>query len=142
MRSSESAQPPFALERIEHVLLLVDGMERSLAFYEGVLGARVESRLAAYAMAELRVGASHLDLVDAAAPEGNWARPPVAGGRNLDHVAIRITGADEPSLRRHLAERGVKIVEERVEDDAGGRVLSLYVRDPSGNTIELMSRPE
>ncbi len=82
--------PPFALKGIEHVLLLVNGMDSALAFYQDVLGARLESRIPRYAMAELRAGASHIDLVDTSAPEGAWARPPVDGGRNVDHVAVQV----------------------------------------------------
>lgn len=142
MARSDDLRPPFALERIEHVLLLVNGMDDALSFYERVLGAALESRLPQYGMAELRVGASHLDLVDTSVPQGAWAKPPVTGGRNVDHVAIRIDAPDEAALRRHLAACGVEIVQERTEKTASGRSLSLYVRDPSANTLELMSWPK
>jgi glyoxylase I family protein len=132
------SEPPFALERIDHVLLLVQGMNRAIAFYEGVLGCRVESRLPQYGMAELAAGASHIDLVDTAASQGSWALPAVEGGRNVDHVCLVLGAHDEPALRRHLAAHHIEIVEERSEEDARGSRLSLYVRDPSGNTIELM----
>jgi glyoxylase I family protein len=135
---SGSTTPPFAIESIEHVLLIVNDMEAALVFYERVLGVRLEARLPKYAMAELRAGVSHLDLVDAHAPEGAWARPPVSGGRNIDHFALRIKGCDEGVMRRHLASHGVAIVEERINDEPGGESLSFYVRDPSGNTVELM----
>jgi glyoxylase I family protein len=134
------AELPFTLGGIEHVLLLVNGMEAALAFYERGLGAVVESRLPRYGMAELRVGSSHLDLVDTSVPEGAWARPAIAGGRNVDHVAIRIDAPDEAALRGHLAAHGIDVVEERVEESADGKSLSLYVRDPSGNTLELIGR--
>ncbi|HEY2474536.1 MAG TPA: VOC family protein [Candidatus Cybelea sp.] len=131
-------RPPFAIEAIDHILLLVDGMERSLAFYEGVLGASVKSRLPQYAMAELRAGTSHLDLVDTASPEGRWAGPAHNTGRNVEHVALRLGPCAEGALRKHLAGSGVAIVEEREENGLSGRRLSLYVRDPSGNQIELI----
>jgi glyoxylase I family protein len=133
------SSPPFRLGGIEHILLLVNDMERALAFYEGVLGANVESRLPQHGMVELRAGASHLDLVDTSVPQGAWARPPVGGGRNVDHVGVRLESAHEESLRRHLAAHGVAIAQERINEDAGIKSLSLYVSDPSGNTIELMS---
>jgi catechol-2,3-dioxygenase len=41
-------------------------------------------------------------------------------------------------LRRHLEVHHVRIVEERVNEDPRSMSRSLYVRDPSGNTIELM----
>jgi glyoxylase I family protein len=136
MRETDTAAPPFTLRGIEHLLLLVSGMDEALAFYGGVLGARLEMRLPEYGMAELRVGNSHIDVVDIAAPEGAWAQPPVAGGRNLDHFALRLNACDEGALRRHLIKHGIEVVEERVNE--GGKTLSLYVRDPSGNTVELM----
>jgi glyoxylase I family protein len=131
----ERASPPFALKGIEHVLLLVNGIQPALRFYQEVLGARLESRLPQYGMAELSVGTSHIDLVDTSAAEGAWASPPVAGGRNIDHVALRLDVPDRGALRRYLADHAVEIVEERAE----GEGLSLYVRDPSGNVVELMT---
>jgi catechol 2,3-dioxygenase-like lactoylglutathione lyase family enzyme len=138
MASTDASSPPFALQGIEHVLLLINGMETALAFYRDVLGAQLESRIPQFAMAELRAGGSHIDLVDIGAAEGAWALPPVAGGRNLDHVALRLTGSEEMSLRHHLAAHDVAIVEERMNEEPLGASLSLYVRDPSGNVIELM----
>jgi len=138
LRDTDAARPPFTLEGIEHVLLLVCGMDDALAFYGDVLGARLETSLPAYGMAELRAGSSHIDVVDIAAPEGAWARPPVAGGRNVDHFAMRLAACDEGALRRHLAKHGIEVIEERVNQDGQDKTLSLYVRDPSGNTVELM----
>jgi glyoxylase I family protein len=132
-------RPPFALEGIDHLLLLVQDMDRAIAFYEGVLGCAVESRLPQYGMAELRAGASQLDLVDTAAPEGKWALPAVTGGRNVDHFCLALGPHVELALRNHLAAHEIQIVEERINDDTRGTSLSLYVRDPSGNTIELMA---
>jgi glyoxylase I family protein len=134
--------PPFALKGIEHVLLLVNGMDSALAFYQDVLGARLESRITRYAMAELRAGASHIDLVDTSALEGAWARPPVDGGRNVDHLAVRLDSCEASAVRRHLAACGTEIVEERTNEEPDGESLSFYVRDPSGNLVELMgARP-
>jgi glyoxylase I family protein len=135
-------EPPFALEGVDHLLLLVQGMDRCVAFYEGALGCSVETRLPQYGMIELRAGKSHLDLVDIAAPEGQWALPEVPGGRNVDHVCLALGPHDEGTLRRHLAAHEIAIVEERTEKDASGTRLSLYVRDPSGNTIELLGAPQ
>ncbi len=129
-------QVPFTIDRLDHVLLIVSGMAESLRFYEDVLGCGVESRVPDFGMVELRAGCSHLDLVDAAVPQGAWAKPAVTGGHNVHHVALRLKRADERVLREHLVSNGVAIVEERIEDDGA---VSLYVRDPSGNTIELIA---
>jgi glyoxylase I family protein len=129
-------QAPLEIERLDHVLLIVNGLAECVHFYEEVLGCVVESSMPNYGMVELRAGSSHLDLVDAASPQGAWAKPAVTGGRNADHVALRLKRGGPRELRDHLAARGVAIAEQRIEDDG---TTSFYVRDPSGNTIELIA---
>lgn len=38
------SKPPFALECIDHILLLVDGMKPAVQFYADVLGCTIEVR--------------------------------------------------------------------------------------------------
>jgi glyoxylase I family protein len=132
---------PFAIAGIDHVVLLVDQMERVTEFYRSVLGCTVENDLPQSAMRQLRAGDALIDLVDIASPEGEWARPEVAGGRNVDHVALALGPADPEAVRRHLTENGVAIVEEGNRIGALGDTLSFYVMDPSGNQIELSLPP-
>jgi glyoxylase I family protein len=70
----------------------------------------------------------------------SWARgtPDGADGRNVDHIALRLGPCAESALREHLASWNVAVIEERSEEGLGGRSLSLFVRDPSGNQIELV----
>ena len=133
--------PPFDLEGIDHVVLLVDGMAEAERFYREVVGCTIENALPQYGMLQLRAGAALIDLVDVAGEEGAWARPPVPGGRNMDHVCIATGRWDEAAMRAHLAAHGVEIVEEGIRGGARGDGLSFYVRDPSGNTLELKGPP-
>ena len=139
--AKESAKPPFALEGIDHILLLVNGMKPAVQFYADVLGCTVEGALPQYGMLQLRAGAALIDLVDISAPQAAWAKPPVAGGRNFDHLCLALGMHDEAMLRRHLARHHVEIIEEGVHGGSRGESLSLYVRDPSGNVIELKGPP-
>lgn len=134
--------PPFALEGLDHVLLLVDGMERVLTFYEGVLGCVLEERYPQWGMAQLRAGAALINLVDVTAENSAWALPEVSGGRNMDHLCIALGRHDKQALRDHLARHGVEIVEESRHAGARGESLSIDVRDPSGNTLELKGPSE
>lgn len=133
----EKAGETLRLRGIDHVLLLVVDADKAIAFYERVAGCTVETRLPQYAMTELRAGSSHIDLVDISAAEGAWARPEILGGRNVDHVALDVASHDATALRAHLQAHSVEIGEERIEADR----TSFYVRDPSGNGIELRSTP-
>jgi catechol 2,3-dioxygenase-like lactoylglutathione lyase family enzyme len=129
--------PPFALEGLDHVVLLVDDMDAAKRFYTEVIGCTVDNALPQYGMLQLRAGAALIDLVEFTAPEGAWARPEVEGGRNMDHVALATGPWDPETLRAHLAAHQVEIVEEGMRYGARGDGYSIYVRDPSGNTIEL-----
>jgi catechol 2,3-dioxygenase-like lactoylglutathione lyase family enzyme len=134
--------PPFTLEGLDHVVLLVRDMERARHFYCDVLGCAAERALPEHGMLQLRAGASLIDLVDVGGEEGSWARPPVEGGRNVDHVCIATGPWDEAAMRAHLAANGVAIVEEGIRYGAQGDGLSFYVSDPFGNVIELKRPPE
>ena len=131
------SHPPFALEGIDHVVLLVRDMAAAQKFYEQVLGCAVDRALPEYGMLQLRAGASLIDLVDIGSHEGEWGRPEVEGGRNMDHVCIATGPCDQAAMRAHLARHGVAIVEEGIRYGANGDGMSFYIRDPSGNQIEL-----
>ena len=128
--------PPLHIVGIDHLLLKVGDTETALAFYVGVLGCAIKSRLPQYGMTELFAGAQGLDLVDVGGDEGAWAGPLMAGG-NVHHLCLTVE-ADEAGLRAHLARHGAPIIEERVEDGH----LSLYVGDPFGNQVELRFRQQ
>jgi glyoxylase I family protein len=130
-------QPPFALEAIDHVVLLVDDLDQARHFYVDVLGCSVDRALPQYGMLQLRAGSSLIDLVDTGSTEGAWARPEVVGGRNMDHLCLAAGDWDEQAVRDHLARAGVEIVEEGIRYGARGDGLSFYFRDPAGNQIEL-----
>ena len=98
---------PFSLTGIDHVVLLVGDMERATGFYTDVLGCVLDNHLPQYGMRQLRAGAALIDLVDISGEQGAWAKPDVAGGRNVDHVALGLGPAKPEAVRRHLAEHGV-----------------------------------
>lgn len=126
--------PPFQLLGLDHLLLHVRGMAEAEHFYCGVLGCEVRHRVPQHAMAELSAGVTLVDVDD---PNGAWALEGTNEGRNVDHFAILTEGWREEGMRAWLASHGVAIEEVRVEEDE----LSFYVRDPSGNLVELLRRP-
>jgi len=129
--------PPFKLEGLDHVVLLVRDMDEARQFYEQVLGCKIDRALPEHGMLQLRAGAALIDLVDIGSEAGEWGRPEVEGGRNVDHVCIATGPCDEQAMRAHLARHGVNIVEEGIRYGAKGDGMSFYIRDPSGNQIEL-----
>jgi glyoxylase I family protein len=112
-------------------------MAAAKAFYCGIIGCIEEREIPGAGMVQLRAGASLIDLVDIAGDAGAWARPPVSGGRNVDHFCLATGLWDEVAMRAWLDDHGVAIVEEGMRYGAGGDGLSFYVKDPFGNVVEL-----
>ena len=124
--------------RIGHVHLKVADLERSLAFYRGVLGFELTQRFG-HEAAFLSAGGYH-HHIGLNTWESAGGSPPPPGTTGLYHVAIlyptRALLAD--ALRRVLA-AGIEL------DGASDHGVSeaLYLRDPDNNGVELYwDRPQ
>lgn len=134
-----SAEPPFAVKRIDHVVLRVRDLQRSIGFYEAVLGCSVVRRREQLGLVHLRAGASMIDLISVDGPLGQRGGAAAGdGARNVDHLCLRIEPFDEARLVEHLAAHGLA-PQGKAESNFGaeGHGLSIYFADPDGNTIEL-----
>jgi len=134
---------PFRLLAIDHVVLRVRDLEKSLVFYREVLGCTVDKVQETIGLWQVRAGASLIDLVPLDGPLGRTGGAgPGQEGRNLDHFAIQISPFDEAAIRAHLAAHDVAVVEAGRRYGAQGDGPSIYIRDPDGNTVELKGPPD
>ncbi len=124
--------------RIGHVHLKVADLDRSLAFYQGVLGFELTQRFGRQA-AFISAGGYH-HHIGLNTWESAGGSPPAPGTTGLYHTAIlyptRAALAD--ALRRLIA---AEVPLEGASDH--GVSEALYLRDPDGNGVELSwDRPE
>lgn len=123
---------------VGHVHLKVADLERSLAFWHGVLGFDIQQRMGDSA-AFISAGGYHHHIA-LNTWESAGGAPPPRGATGLYHVAIRYP--DRASLAdalRRLVEAGVPL------DGASDHGVSeaLYLRDPDDNGVELYrDRPQ
>lgn len=128
---------------IDHVVLRVADVERSLRFYCEVLGCVEERRVEALGLIQLRAGLSLVDLVDVDGTLGRAGGPPAgSGGRNVDHLAFQLEAFDEEAIRARLRAYDVEPGEVAIRYGAQGFGPSMYVSDPDGNVVELKGPPE
>jgi catechol 2,3-dioxygenase-like lactoylglutathione lyase family enzyme len=130
--------PAFNILRLDHVVLRVADLERSLAFYQTVLGCPLRRRREDLGMLHLAAGDCMIDLVAVDGPLGRQGGAgPGAEGRNVDHLCLRIEPFDEQALLAYLTAAGVKAEPAEPRFGAQGEGLSLYCFDPDGNRVEL-----
>ncbi len=123
------------LQKIDHLVLTVADIERSCRFYCDVLGMRRvmfgENRTALH-FGEYKINLHPID----------WdyylkADHPSTGSADL----CFIVDEDVSTLTTSLQGLGVQVIEGPIERaGAGGDLLSIYVRDPDGNLIELANQ--
>lgn len=131
---SEGTGRPFRVNELDHVVLRCTNQQRALEFYTGILGLAEERRIEQMGLIQLRAGQSMLDLVPASTVAGD--------GRNVDHFCLGVEVEDFDGLLAYLREKGVEMVgEPGTRYGARGMGLSVYVRDPEGNVVELKQMP-
>ena len=127
---------------LDHVVVRVADLARSLRFYCGALGCSEERRSDALGLVQLRAGASLIDLVVVDSPLGRaGGGAPAPEGRNVDHFCVQLAAFDEAALRDHLTAHGVEPGDVAARYGALGMGPSMYIRDPDGNVVELKGPP-
>ena len=142
MSAAETAPavfPPVAAgTRIGHVHLKVADLDRSIAFYSGVLGFEVQQHYGSQA-AFLSAGGYHHHL-GLNTWESRGGSPPPAGTTGLFHTAILYpTRRDLADALRRLVDAGIPLT--GASDH--GVSEALYLDDPDRNGVELYwDRPQ
>ena len=149
---------PFRILAADHTGITVSDIERSLAFWQDVLGFELSHRAhqkgelaeqitgvigAEILIAVLKAPGHKIELLEYRAPPDrerqNNLRPCDLGAA---HIALTVDNLDEVLDR--IAAFGWKTAGEpqtlTVGPNSGKRVI--YVRDPDGTTIELMQMPQ
>lgn len=118
--------------RIGHVHLKVADLERSLAFYCGVLGFQLTQRYGPGA-AFVSAGGYH-HHIGLNTWESRGGKPPPRGTTGLYHVAILYPD------RQSLADALRRLIEHQIPLEGAadhGVSEALYLQDPDGNGLEL-----
>lgn len=126
---------PVEVQALGHVVLKVQDLKRSEAFYSSVLGMHIVSRNSDPRMTFFNLGTlgTHHDF--ALMELGADARTPEHNATGLAHVAFKVGSSAEALglVRRALSASGTTILYEAERTFAS----SIHALDPDGNEIEL-----
>ena len=124
-----------SIDSLDHLVLTVRDVDATIAFYSGVLGMREETF--GEGRRALHFGDQKLNLHQAGAEVTPNAASAAPGSADL----CFLTRTPVEGVVRVLGEHGVDIEQGPVErSGATGQLLSVYVRDPDGNLVEIANQ--
>jgi lactoylglutathione lyase len=133
---------PIAIDRVDHIGIRVRDLDRALAFY-GVLGFALVRRAEGDDVAIVRNEQGiELNLVfnaNAGDPAANILMDVPEKFPGYTHIALRVTSI--PATIAALKGAGIAITQGPVSFGDAGQV-SVFVRDPDRNVIELRGREQ
>ena len=131
------------ITELDHIVLNVDDIDRSVKFYTQILGLKGERiedfRAGKVGFPSVRINdATIIDLF----PGKSSARA-AAGAKNdgnLNHFCLVVGTEDFSGIVEYLAQNEIAVREGPVSRwGARGRATSVYFLDPDGNEIEIRS---
>ena len=125
------------ISSIDHIVMTVADVSKTIDFYCSVLGTTMVEFVpptGGPARKSLHFGKQKINLHYAESPYLPHAETPQAG--SVDLCFISTQSLDD--WQRHLANHDVSVAEGPVrKTGANGTLMSLYIRDPDGNLIEI-----
>ncbi|MBW0106245.1 VOC family protein [Pseudonocardia sp. KRD291] len=120
------------IDRLDHLVLTVTDVDRTVAFYRDVLG--MEEVTFGEGRRALAFGTSKINLHRAGHEFEPRAHRPTPGSADV----CLITTDPLEQVQRELSGHGVPVEQGPVErTGARGPLLSVYVRDPDANLVEI-----
>jgi catechol 2,3-dioxygenase-like lactoylglutathione lyase family enzyme len=142
------------IRQLEHVAVSVSDLDRSVAFYCGLLGfelirliePRDDEKMGTIAglagararIAHLKIGANMLELFEYVRPRGKSIGDRTQADLGCSHIGLRSDDARGDYQR--LQAQGVEFISEPVEFRPG--VWVVYFRGPDGEMCELREDPQ
>ncbi len=133
------------ITHIEHIGIAVENLEKSIKYYENVLG------LKCYAIEEVAdqkvktaffmVGETKIELLESTSSEGPIGKFVEKKGQGMHHIAFAVN--DTTEALKTVEERGVRLIDKSARKGAEGLQIGfLHPKSTHGVLTELCSKNE
>ena len=132
----------FSIAQMDHIVLNVSDIDKSLAFYAGVLGLAAE-RVDEYKAGKVGFPSVRINdqtIIDLFPPERQDAAAAAGGAPNLNHLCLATEqeGEDMDAVVAYLNGHGIAVETGPIRRwGARGNGTSVYFRDPDNNLVEV-----
>ena len=128
------------INRINHVAIVVDDMEKSLAFWRDALGIELHELRDVPAeksqVAFLPVAGAEIELVKPTSDDSGLAKYLAKRGPGMHHVCLEVDDID--GMMAQLKARGIRLINEEPRIAADGkRYAFIHPESTSGVLVEL-----
>lgn len=131
------------ITELDHIVLNVSDIDKTLEFYTGVLGLQGERiqefKAGKVGFPSVRINEHTLIDLSPVKQKGSQGNKPHG---NLNHFCLVVDQSDFTGIVDYMKNHGVEILTGPVSRwGARGRATSIYFLDPDGNEIEVRSYP-
>jgi len=139
--AATSSANPLRVKTLDHVTLVVKDLERSHAFYAGVLGMQpVERPKFSFAGSWFQAGKTQIHLIlehPESGPSGVPIPQQLLGMSRTHHFAFEVD--DAHAATEVLRQKGIPVVSGPKNRPDG--MIQVFATDPDGHVVELCSWP-
>lgn len=125
----------FTYKGLDHIAVVTKKLASMKSFYVEGLGLTLEHEgksKAGYNVVTLRAGESLIDLFEASP-----TNPAPSANLSEEHICLAATGSSIYDVIATLKRKGLEPTQAEVNSGAQGKGLSIWVRDPDGNKVEI-----
>lgn len=128
------------IKRIDHIAIVVDEMENSLAFWRDALGMELlgvrEAPAEMAQIAFLPAGGSEIELVRPTTGDSGLAKYLEKRGPGMHHVCLEVD--DIAGMLSQLKEKGIQLINEEPRASADGKKYAfIHPKSANGVLVEL-----
>ena len=129
------------LEKIDHLVITVKDLNKTIDFYTNILGMKLEKFLSSLDNNKIRhavsFGSQKINIHEEIKPIKPYALNPSSGSMDICFISKNKIN----DWVHHLVKKGINIeIGPERKTGALGPILSIYIRDPDFNLIEISNQ--